>query len=130
MENIKIIYILPRSKTYCRYAINDGEVHSKRYEDLREFLITLAPSLSTELTEKIHSFSYFILFVEEKKIVDLVNDPQDTIDSIKQTFKNFDPKKIYKFMRSNKKEPLDTIRHTNAIIKKFLKWRDIKAINE
>ena len=128
MENIKIIYVLPRSKTYCRYAINDGEVHSKRYEDLREFLITLVPSLSTELTETIHSFSYFILFVEEKKIVNLVNDPQDIITSIKQTFKNFDPKKIYKFMKQNKKGPLDTIKHTNAIMDKFFKLGD--TVNE
>jgi len=117
MDNIKIICILPRSRKYCRYVINDGEVHSKKYEDLRKFLISLAPTLAFEITRKIQTFSYFLLLVEEQQIIDLAVDIRDRVDQIKKTFKNFNIEKVYKFMQKSKKsDPLDKIKRSNDII--------------
>lgn len=107
--NIETIIVLPRNQRYYRYIINDGEVHAKKYKDIREFLIELAPSLIYKIITKLDTFAYFMIDVIDQKLYDLEPDIGAIIEDKKQTFRNLKPNKIVKEMKleKNKGDLLD-----------------------
>jgi len=65
--NIKFVFVLPRNKFYCSYTLNDNtELHSKKYDDMYQFLVNLLPKKSNEINK-------LLLYLHKPFFVDIIN---------------------------------------------------------
>ena len=71
---IATVIVIPRNKNYGRYIINEGSVHTMKYEALEKFLIGLLPEKSTQILRYLRTFRHFMIVVPEREIYEFTFD--------------------------------------------------------
>ena len=121
MENltIKFIIIIPRSRRFASYYINDSdEVHVLKYDNLFKFLVSLLPKRSTIINQLLYAFRNFIVNIEKSQVYELSFNSEIEIQKLKEKHRKFDYKKIEKKKRKEKELSIDKVIENIA-----LKWR-------
>jgi hypothetical protein len=88
-ENIPVytIYVKPRNKRYANYIINDSAYHTKSYEDLQDYLISLLPEKNIQICELLACKKTFVIFLQEREIKELSFDLQKEMEDMKYKMK-------------------------------------------
>ena len=85
---IYTIQIKPRNQVYCEYIVNNSLSHSKKYEDLSVYLTSLLPEKKQEIFDLIDLKKHFIIFLQEKKIVELKINFHEEIEKLTDEHKH------------------------------------------
>lgn len=91
---VETIIILPFKQRYCHYIVNEGEIHTKNYEELRCWLQTLVPSLTSPIGIRFADKKSFILYVKEKVLKDIEIKSGEDLQQTKEEHRNLNPEKI------------------------------------
>jgi hypothetical protein len=62
-KKIELVIVLPKNAHRCRYIINDGEIHSLKYDKLKKFLLTEFNQFKKEINEYFSEYRNFYINV-------------------------------------------------------------------
>jgi len=107
-DSIETIFVKPRNKYYCEYVINDADIHTKTYDDLKDYLYEIIPERFIQINYALMHFQSFIIFVPNKEFIFLqLNDIKDSYDDMENAVKNPSIKDAVKELKSQNKDLLD-----------------------
>jgi hypothetical protein len=104
---IYTIQIKPRNQIYCNYIVNNSLSHSKKYDELSVYLASLLPDKKKEIFDLIDLKKHFIIFLQEKKIVELKINFHEEIKKLTDEHKHDNINKIKIDEKMNNKQSLD-----------------------
>lgn len=89
-ESIEIIFVRPRNKYYCEYALNGSEsMHTKTYDDLKNYLFEIIPERVVQINYALMRFQSFIIQVPTKEFTFLqLTDISEHTEDLKEYITN------------------------------------------
>lgn len=117
---VYLIHVKPRSFRYCEYIINENLSHTKTYEKLEEYLVSLLPELYKEIAELIGFKRHFLVFPEERRVQELKFDFDAEMEELKNSMHHEHISLILK--KEMKKQTMDSNIHSLA---KLQPWKKI-----
>jgi len=102
--SIKIVFVKPKDSSRWKYIVNNGRVHSMESDDLKRYLIELAPKLSRKILELMESFQMFLLDVDNQEILKIKTNQEEIEKFQRSSFLKMSRDYNTKIVEERKKE--------------------------
>ena len=99
---VKTLVVVPRSKRFCNFFINDtNEKRSMKHEEISKYITKLCPAVGGKARAMIYEFRPFYIEIETETIQELEETPEEPESRRNLIFSNSQKIKAEKSKRDN-----------------------------